>query len=89
MVVVDELTARVRSEYREMPGMRLTFAQACRLWQMDATTCSIVLASLVAEGVLYECADKTYAAYPSAPRTPAKAALPQGPSRQAPARRFA
>jgi hypothetical protein len=25
------LFARIRGEFREMPGLRLTFAQACRL----------------------------------------------------------
>src|SRR5260221_4617557 len=31
----DSLVARVRGEYREMPGVRLTVAQACRLWHVD------------------------------------------------------
>src|SRR5713226_5303881 len=37
------LAARIRGEYREMPGLRLTFAQACRLWQVDAGACHTVL----------------------------------------------
>ena len=44
----DALTARVRGEYREMPGMRLTIDQAMRLWMLDRQTCSDVLSSLVA-----------------------------------------
>lgn len=76
MIIADDLISRVRGEYREMPGMRLTFAQARRLWHMDTTTCSAVLASLLAEGVLYQCPDGAYAAFPPTPRTPAKATLP-------------
>jgi hypothetical protein len=31
------LVTRVRGEFFEMPGLRLTFEQACPLWQMDAS----------------------------------------------------
>jgi hypothetical protein len=44
----DPLVTRVRGEYREMPGMRLTVDQAMRLWTLDRETCSDVLSSLVA-----------------------------------------
>jgi len=43
---------RVRAEYRDMPGLCLTFDQACRLWALDADTCRRVLQDLVAEGSL-------------------------------------
>jgi hypothetical protein len=43
----DALVTRVRGEYREMPGMRLTIDQAMRLWMLDRKTCSGVLDSLV------------------------------------------
>jgi len=46
--VEDALVSRVRGEYREMPGMRLTVDQAMRLWMLDRETCSDVLSSLVA-----------------------------------------
>jgi hypothetical protein len=36
--VCDSLLDRVRGEYREMPGLQLTIAQACRLWQIDRST---------------------------------------------------
>jgi hypothetical protein len=42
------LLRRVRGEYREMPGMRLTFEQAMRLWNIDRQACATVLNSLVA-----------------------------------------
>jgi hypothetical protein len=43
----DTLLWRVRGEYREMPGMRLTVDQAMRLWMLDRGTCVKVLDSLV------------------------------------------
>lgn len=48
----DALLRRVRSEFREMPGMRLTLGQAMRLWDLDRPTCSAVLGSLVASHFL-------------------------------------
>ena len=64
----EALLLRVRGEYREMPGLRLTFAQACRLWQLDAATCATVLAKLVHDRVLHQTAAGYYIALP-APRT--------------------
>ena len=46
------LVARVRGEFFEMPGLRLTFEQACRLWQVDVSTCEKLLDHLVREGCL-------------------------------------
>ncbi len=46
----SQLMRRVQSEYLEMPGLCLTFAQACRLWALDSQTCSRVLQDLVTEG---------------------------------------
>ncbi len=45
--------ARIRAEFREMPGMRLTLAQASRLFNLDATHCARVLESLVTAGALW------------------------------------
>lgn len=38
---------RIRGEFLEMPGLRLTAAQAARLWHIDAATCGEVLGRLV------------------------------------------
>jgi hypothetical protein len=46
------LQARVTAEFREMPGMRLTLAQAARLFSIDAARCARVLGALVERGVL-------------------------------------
>ena len=48
----DALLRRVRGEYREMPGMRLTIEQAMRLWNVDRQACAAVLNSLVASHYL-------------------------------------
>jgi hypothetical protein len=47
-----ELANRVRGEFREMPGMRLTLDQATRLWALDHRTCETVLDHLMAAGYL-------------------------------------
>ena len=60
----DRLIGRVRSEYHEMPGLQLTVAQACRLWQIDEGTCRAVLAALQRERFLYQTASSAYAASP-------------------------
>ena len=38
---------RAKAEFLEMPGLRLTLAQAQRLWALDRTLCDAVLAALV------------------------------------------
>ena len=43
----DEVLRRVRGEFTEMPGMRLTQAQACRLWGLDEASCVALLTTLV------------------------------------------
>jgi hypothetical protein len=53
---------RVRGEYQEMPGLRLTFAQACRLWQMDPLLCDAVLNTLVREQFLSRTSDGAFIA---------------------------
>jgi hypothetical protein len=51
---LESLLARVRGEYFEMPGLRVTFAQACRLWQVDVSTCEMLLDQLIREGFLWK-----------------------------------
>jgi hypothetical protein len=51
---------RVRGEFREMPGLTLSLAQASRLWSLDAPTCNEVLTGLVDAGFLRRKADGTY-----------------------------
>jgi hypothetical protein len=51
---------RIQSEYKEMPGLKLTEAQACRLWGLDRATCRLVLATLVERRFLKRTAIGTY-----------------------------
>jgi Fic family protein len=44
---IRDLEARVQSEYLEMPGQRLTIAQASKLWNVDETIANAVLDRLV------------------------------------------
>jgi hypothetical protein len=55
-----DLTSRVRGEYREMPGLRLTLPQASRLWQMDVRACEVLLSALVEEGFLMRTPDGAF-----------------------------
>jgi hypothetical protein len=48
-----ELQARIRAEFQEMPGLKLTLAQASRLFNVDAARCERALRRLVAAGALW------------------------------------
>jgi hypothetical protein len=67
---LDALLVRIRGEYREMPGLRLTVAQACRLWQVDSAICEIVIQTLVAEGFLARTASGMFVALPTPSGSP-------------------
>jgi len=58
----DSLVDRVRGEYGEMPGLRLTVSQACRLWHVDVPTCEMLFEQLVREGFLYKTEQSAYMA---------------------------
>jgi hypothetical protein len=57
----QQLLERIRAEYLEMPGMRLTFEQVQRLCGVDGSVCRVVLDSLVAAKFLCANLDGTYA----------------------------
>jgi hypothetical protein len=48
----DTIVIRVREEFREMPGLQLTPAQAMRLWGLELHTCRAVIDCLVASAYL-------------------------------------
>jgi hypothetical protein len=52
---------RIRAEYLEMPGLRLTFAQVQRLCGVEPGVCEKVLDALVSENFLCIKADGAYA----------------------------
>lgn len=42
----------IRGEFNEMPGMRLTHDQFCRLWHLERREAERVIRSLIASGFL-------------------------------------
>jgi hypothetical protein len=57
----EQILNRIRSEFLEMPGLRLTRPQAQRLWAMDEQTCREVLDSLTDARFLQRGDDGAYA----------------------------
>jgi hypothetical protein len=57
---MTDLLRRVRAEYREMPGLRLTLRQAQRLWDLDSTTCERALRMLEGTRFLRRTSDQSY-----------------------------
>jgi hypothetical protein len=55
------LLNRVRSEFIEMPGLRLRLDQAQRLWNLDRASCETVLRYLVDANFLRRDAEDAYA----------------------------
>ena len=49
---ITSLLHRIRSEFNEMPGLRLTPAQAARLWGMERHTSERILDGLALAGFL-------------------------------------
>jgi hypothetical protein len=56
----DEVRARMRADYLELPGLRLTADQAARLWSVDRDVAIDVLDELIAAGFLV-CRNDHYA----------------------------
>jgi len=56
----EDVLRRVRGEFLEMPGMRLTEAQAGRLWNLDAASCRAVLTALVDSRFLFTTGDGAF-----------------------------
>jgi hypothetical protein len=74
----ERLLERIRAEYLEMPGLRLTLEQMQRLGGVERTLCKMVLDALVDEKFLCVKSDGAYARSADgeiAPPRPAKADL--------------
>jgi hypothetical protein len=54
------LVRRIRSEFLEMPGLRLTPVQASRLWDVDRRTSEAILDGLAGVGFLFKNRDGAY-----------------------------
>jgi hypothetical protein len=59
-VATEQILQRIRSEYLEMPGLRLTPQQAQRLWGLDRQCCEESLQYLVDAGFLMKTGRGTY-----------------------------
>jgi DNA-binding IclR family transcriptional regulator len=55
-----KLAQRIREEFQEAPGLRLTSSQAARFWGLDLQTCEQVLDELRQAGFLWKTADGRY-----------------------------
>ena len=44
---IDNMIDRIKSEYREMPGLQLTFEQMLRLWRLERSTCRTLVEKLI------------------------------------------
>ena len=69
----EDALRRVQGEFLEMPGLRLTPAQARRLWGLDAELCDALLGALVDSNFLFKTRDGAFMRVESA--TPAKASV--------------
>ena len=55
-----DVLQRVQGEYIEMPGLRLTIAQAQRLWGLDRAVCDALLGALVEAKFLFRTRDGAF-----------------------------
>ena len=56
----EDVLRRVQGEFLEMPGLRLTEAQARRLWGLDAASCSALLGALIDAKFLFRTRDGAF-----------------------------
>jgi hypothetical protein len=57
---ICDVLLRVQGEYRDMPGLKLTEAQAQRLLGIDCDTCAVVLSTLIERRFLRRTANGLY-----------------------------
>ena len=60
LATIEDVLRRVRGEFLEMPGLRLTEPQARRLWGLEASACSALLGALVDAKFLFKTADGAF-----------------------------
>ena len=57
---IDEVLQRIQGEFLEMPGLRLTAAQAQRLWGLERDVCDSLLEALVDSKFLAQTRDGAF-----------------------------
>jgi hypothetical protein len=81
---IRDVVDRLRAEYLEMPGLRLTQEQIQTLCGLERTICTAVLDALVKEQFLSANPDGSYARVTDGiHRRPAKASIERRPSQTA------
>ena len=65
---IDDVLQRIQGEYTEMPGLRLTPAQAQRLWGLDRKMCEQLLDVLVKANFLSQTRDGSFIKTDGGPR---------------------
>ena len=68
MDLSPDLLARIRGEFLEMPDLKITTTQGCRLWSLNESQCREALDTLIAEGFLVRAPSGAFIAFPSATR---------------------
>jgi hypothetical protein len=61
----SRLVERIRAEYRTLPGLKITCAQAARLWSASEAACAAAFQVLVAERFLWRAPSGRYVARPA------------------------
>ena len=60
MLFFRKLVQRIREEFEEAPGLRLTTTEAARFWGLDCATCERLLTELLLIGFLRKGPDQRY-----------------------------
>jgi hypothetical protein len=60
VAVLANLAQRIREEFEETPGLRITVSEASRFWGIDELACEQVFARLLATGFLARGVDDRY-----------------------------
>lgn len=76
----EQLLARIRAEFLDMPGLHLTLAQARRLWSVDEATCHAALDELVRTKFLTHRTNGSFCRTAATPAGKARMANAQPPS---------
>jgi len=64
MFSTSTLIRQIRDEYQNMPGLKLTREQACRLWAVNNETFDAAIDALVEEGFLHTTGTGKFIALP-------------------------
>ena len=72
---IDEVLQRIQGEFVEMPGLRLTPAQAQRLWGLERDVCDALLGALVDAKFLAQTRDGAFVRMEGARPTTVTSAL--------------